>query len=286
MKVGVFGNCQSSGMADSIRVLAPDVEVFYFGVPRALKSTPEQISEAMAQFAQCDAVFTQPSVKHKVQGLQPADFEKACKRVVGYPLIASRVAHPDCHYLLDEQGKQVVTPLGPYHSAIAAGAYLEGLSAERALALFNAFTYCALGYTKLRYDDEVVAWEARKYEYDFGDFFAEKGHAFMHTINHPRIEIIFETARQGLAKLGVSCENDIAAPTDNLARNTVWPIYPGLHGKPTRPQVFSFTHEARNLAFSLPEFLAASYEAYASASTLKSPQADKVRSYIREFVVA
>lgn len=286
MRIGVFGNCQSNGMAQSICALAPDIDVFRFGLPQAQGCSVDEIAEIMEIFSDCDAVFIQPSIKHSINALSADNFAARCKRLVPYPLIASRVAHPDCHYVVDQNGKQVLTPLGPYHSAITVGAYLEGLGVDRALALFNRFTYRALGYDRIRDDDEVVAKEAKALGYDFSGFFTRSDRVYMHTINHPRIEIIFETARQGLAKLGVAYLRDAKLPEDNLKHSTVWPVYPGLFDRGSGNEDIVFLHAARNVAYTLPEFIEISYATYdAHDVPMNSAALKRVRAFINDYVV-
>lgn len=286
MKIGVFGNCQSNGMAQSIFALAPDIDVFRFGVPQAQGRSADEIAEIMEIFSGCDAVFIQPSVKHSINGLSADNFAARCKRIVPYPLISSRVAHPDCQYVVDQKGNLVLTPLGPYHSAIAVSAYIEGLDVDRALALFNRFTYRALGYDRIRDDDEVVAKEAKALGYDFSAFFTRPDRVYMHTINHPRIEIIFETARQGLAKLGVAYQRDAKIPEDKLKHSTVWPVYAGLFDRGSVNEDIVFSHAARNVAYTLPEFIEISYAAYDAVDVpMKSTALERVRAFINNYVV-
>lgn len=286
MKIGVFGNCQSNGMADSLRALLPDATIFRIGIREALDAKTGDIAGYMDQFSACDFVFMQPSMKHNVVGLQVSDFETHCKQVVPYPLIASRAFHPDCHYLIGDDGKQLVGPMGQYQSAIAAGAYLSGLSVERATKLFNTFTYRSLGYLGIDPSTEIIAAEAERLGYDFSRFIVKGGEVFMHTINHPKIAIIMETARQGLEKLQIGYDENAVTPLDLLAKNTQWPIYPGITAgvKPSDEIVFRLP--AKRLEMGLEDFIRGSYEAFdAAGGKFNSKQSERAAKFIRDFVV-
>lgn len=286
MKIGVFGNCQSVGMAASISALVPDAEVHRFGVREAQDSDEGEIQSQMNAFATCDYVFLQPSMKHNIDALQLNAFSTRCREIVPYPLIASRVSHPDCHYLSGADGKHFVGPMGQYQSAIAAGSYLSGLSAQRAVTLYNKFTYEKMGFSHYNNEKEVVGREALSLGYDFNEFFSGSHGPFMHTINHPRINIIFETARQALNKIGLSVSDGAVVPPDNLSRNTVWPIYPGLPGANRKESDLVFKLDAKNLRLSLPEFVEASYEAFRAADgAFRSDLSDRVKAFIATHVV-
>lgn len=287
MKIGVFGNCQSAGMAASISALVPDAEVHRFGVHEARTASTETITAEMDIFSECDHVFTQPSLAHGIKGLLPDDFAARCKNLIPYPLIACRFLQPDCHYLPNDKGVHIEGPLGPYQSGIAAGAYLSGLSLDRTIALFNIFTYRKLGYLDFDPEDEAISREAQRFEYDFGAFLKGEHGRFMHTINHPGIEIIFETARQGLNKAGISCDESAVVPNDWLGQNSVWPVYPGLakNFAPVGEEV-RFRRPRMNTDLSLPEFVEASYEVFRAADgAFRSDLSDRVKAFIATHVV-
>ena len=287
MKIGVFGNCQSVGMADSISALAPEAEVHCLDVPRARTGTAETIASEMEIFSDCDHVFIQPSLSHGIKGLMSEDFAARCKNIIPYPLIACRSLQPDCHYLQYDKGGHLEGPLGPYQSGIAAGAYLSGLSLDRATALFSIFTYRKLDYPGFHLGDEVIGREARRFEYDLGAFFRGENGFFMHTINHPRIDIIFETARQGLHKAGISCDECAEQPVDLLEQNCIWPHYPGLAKKfaPSGDDI-RFRRPRMNTNLSLSEFVEASYETFRAADgAFRSDLSDRVRTFIATHVV-
>jgi hypothetical protein len=287
MKIGVFGSCQSVGMAASISALVPDAEVHRFVVDEARIAGAETITAKMNILSECDHVFIQPSLAHGIKGLLPDDFAARCKNIIPYPFILCRFLQPDCHYLPNDKGAFIEGPLGPYQSGIAAGAYLSGLSLDRAISLFNMFTYRKLGYLDFDPEDEPISREARRFEYDFGAFLkGEHGH-FMHTINHPKISILFETARQSLNKAGISYDKSAVLPNDSLSQNSVWPVYPALAKSfVSEGEEIRFRRPRMNTDLSLPEFVEASYEAFHAANgAFCSALSDKVKTFIATYVV-
>lgn len=287
MKIGVFGNCQSVGMATSISALVNDAEVYRFGLHEARTATDDKIEAAMLTFEGCDFVFFQPSLVHNIKGVSSDDFVARCKTLIAYPLIACRVLQPDCHYLKNNNQTHLEGPLGPYQSGIAAGAFLSGLSVERTAALFNKFTYQKLGYLDLDYQDEAISREARRHDYNFQSFIDGKHGRFMHTINHPSIEIIFETARQGLKKANVTYREPETLPNDWLSENSVWPIYPGLATSiKSSENDFRFRRRRTNTDLSLLEFLEESFSVFRNNNgEFRSDLSDQVRSFISSYVI-
>lgn len=215
-------------MAASIRALVPSAEVHHFGLHEARSAPTDKIAAEMDTFAKCDFVFLQPSLTHGINGLQEPDFAARCKRIIPYPMIAYRGLQPDCHYIKLETGDLVQGALGPYHSAIVAGAYQAGLCMDRAEKLFNVFTYRALGYFDIRANSEPIGVESLRHQYDYSAFFDGERGVFMHTINHPTIGIIFDSAKQALEKAQVHVNSSATPPDDWLSTMHIWPVYTGL----------------------------------------------------------
>jgi Polysaccharide biosynthesis enzyme WcbI len=287
MKIGVFGNCQSHGMARSIMALLPGVEVHLYTLHEARIADEDTICRQMDIYSACDIVLYQPSMRYSISGLQSKDFEDRCKRTIQYPFIACRSFHPDCHFLLDAGGNTIIGKIGPYHSAIIVAAYKAGLSVERATLLFNMFTYRAMGYLDYSLESEPVAVEANLYGFDYHDFFTGNHGNFMLTINHPKINIIYSTAKQCLEKLDIKASDHAAIPPDNLEMKAIWPIYPGLHQSLShQDNPFLFQQPRSNTSLSLPEFITGSYALYDTvADGFHSELSDKASSFISEYVV-
>ena len=230
MKIGVLGNCQAHGVAQCIRLLAPQVEVVSHSVSLADGDNAEVIEALAAEMAACDLALIQTleEVQPRLTGLFGTALEKMGTRARRWPPIIFRGFHPDCVYVMRD-GRVMDGIVGPYHSALLCAAWAEGLPPERAARLFNVFAYAALGYFQAF--DEAVALlsdQAQRHGFDLSDFLEAPAAPFMHTINHPRVEILQSVAAQALDLAGIPRAATALLPQDDLAQGPVWPAYPEL----------------------------------------------------------
>lgn len=226
MKIGVLGNCQSQGVAQCIRLLAPQVEVTARRITLADGNNPEVLEMIADEMAACDVAFIQD--QPRLAALFEPALKRSGPRARRWPHIVFRGFHPDCVYVM-RKGQPAEGVVGPYHSALICAAWAEGLSPRRAAGLFNSFSYAALGY----FDDFEVAAallddHARRLGFDFSSFLTAPTTSFMHTINHPRVDILQAVALQALDLAGVPRAAAAALPDDDLALGPVWPVYPDL----------------------------------------------------------
>lgn len=230
MKIGVLGNCQAHGVAQCIRLLAPQVEVVSRSVSLADGDNAELIEAIAAEMATCDLALIQTleEVQPRLAGLFGTVLEKIGTRARRWPPIIFRGFHPDCVYVMRD-GRVMDGIVGPYHSALLCAAWAEGLPPERAARLFNAFAYAALGYFQAF--DEAAALlsdQAQRHGFDLSAFLDAPAAPFMHTINHPRVEILQSVAAQALDLAGIPRAATAPLPEDDLAQGPVWPAYPDL----------------------------------------------------------
>ena len=125
------------------------------------------------------------------------------------------------------EGVPVEGPLGSYHSALATAAWFEGLPESRAAGLFNAYAYAKLGYFDAFEAGASYLKSAAMVDYDLTGW-TRRDRVFMHTINHPSIELSAEIARQALDRLGLHRLAAIGLPRDPLAEGVIWPLYPEI----------------------------------------------------------
>lgn len=230
MKIGVLGNCQAHGVAQCIRLLAPQVEVVSRSVSLADGDNAEVIAAVAAEMAVCDLALIQTlnEVQPRLAGLFETALAQTGSRARRWPSIIFRGFHPDCVYVVRD-GRVAEGIAGPYHSALLCAAWAEGLPPERAALLFNAFAYAALGYFDA-FDEAVALLEpqARRHGFDLSAFLNAPASPFMHTVNHPRVEILQSVAAQVLDLAGVSRVPTAPLPDDELSHGPVWPAYPQL----------------------------------------------------------
>lgn len=228
MKIGVFGNCQAEGLAVSIRAWAPEAEVVVKSAVGLRLDDEATLSTMRRDLLACDHVLMQTLEARRPQFQPFIDnlLGAADGRALRWPIVIFNGFHPDSVYVTRE-GALIDGPLDQYHSALAVAAWQEGLGPVRALALFNAYTYACIGY----FDAYAIGLDYFRspalvgYDLTCG---ISPTRPFMHTINHPKIEISVEIARQALDRLGLARRSEIDTPADPLASGAVWPLYPEI----------------------------------------------------------
>lgn len=226
MKVGVLGNCQTQGVAQCIRLFAPQIDVTARVLSVAAGDNPDLMEAVATEMEACDLIFIQD--QPRLANIFAIVLERCRAPLHRWPPIIFRGFHPDCVYVI-RKGQAVDGVVGPYHSALLCAAWVEGLSPVRAAGLFNAFSYAALGYFDA-YNEAaaLLAFQAERLGYDFSAVLDGPTSSFMHTINHPRVDVLQSVARQALDLSGVPRETTAPLPEDALARGAVWPDYPDL----------------------------------------------------------
>lgn len=139
--------------------------------------------------------------------------------------------HPDTVYASDSEGKQVMSPVGAYHSAIAITAYKNGLSSREALELYTGETYEAIGYLDefSKSADEFLTTH-KKAGLPIDHLFRKwaRSGCFMHTFNHPHNFCFVDIAKE-VCKRNFSEFYDINYTfPDMLSGNTIFPCYPEI----------------------------------------------------------
>lgn len=226
MKIGVLGNCQTQGVAQCMRLLAPQIDVRAHVLSLAAGGSPDLMAAVATEMATCDLVFIQD--QPRLAKLFTVILERCQAPLRRWPLIVFRGFHPDCVYIF-RNGQAMEGVVGPYHSALLCAAWAEGLSPARAAGLFNAFSYAALGYFDA-FDEAaaLLALQAERLGYDFSAALKRPTASFMHTINHPKVEVLQSVATQALDLSGIPRKAAAPLPEDVLARGPVWPDYPDL----------------------------------------------------------
>ena len=283
MRLAVLGNCQAYAMARCIRALNPEVEIASIGWAE-LKSD-EQVQRLVSSLEGLDAVLVQPLNHPGLEGLHPKALIRRPIRCVFFPALHFTGFHPDA--LLGPGRAGLGSLIGEWHSALILAAYLRGLPPERTEALFNAYIYGALGY----YDEyakaeQFLQMRAAQVEWDLGaELVAWRGASpFVHTPNHPKIEVMMSLARQLCAKAGLEFDADALAPADPFDRFGDWPVYPQIGKRLGVPGEMVFVSPAlQGRAFDLQGAIRWFYDAYAKASpeTLRFARVDAILETLR-----
>jgi hypothetical protein len=294
MRVGVLGNCQAQGIADSVRTFVPGSEVelrLLVGFNPADGPTASLVIEDMLR---CDVVFVQvlefrrPELKPLITALIEAH-----PKPVRFPVVAFRGFHPDCGHVR-RGGAQVPGPLGPYHSMLACAGWLEGLNPARTAALFNAFGYAALGYFDVYAQArDVLTEQAKSMGFDVSAWFEAGAPRFMHTVNHPTSAALHDLARQILDLAGIGRSDEASLPPDHLAEGPIWPFYPELARRITPDQATEDScafSSARPLVDATYRSLESDLQSHGpldfeGPSQPNGSHIRRARAFLREFVV-
>jgi hypothetical protein len=276
LRIGVVGNCQAIGFGTSIATLTgANVEVLH---DRLILAGTDQ-GYVTTKF---DLIFTQPH-DERFGPFSTESLKSSGQPVFVFPYIIFPGLHPDCHYF-SVNGQMVPAP-NVYHSAIVAASFLENIPEYRVERLFNAFSYASLGYFDT-YAQSVTALSQgfRKLGFD-ADRFLSKGNAFMHSINHPKIDFIFDVAKQALSLAGISFSDDCEMPVDNLAKTATWPIYPELAERLNLEGGFTF-QLLDGTPIGLREYISRSYEGYREyGKHFTSGNIERARRFISNEVI-
>lgn len=245
-------------------------------------SISDNLDQAAAELEGRDVVFAQFIRDDRWGALRGQALAPRLQRFIEIPNMNFVGLHPDCVYIRRQDGTNIQGPVGPYHSALAIACYLEGLSSERTLALFNAHSFARLGYFAA-YDAELkrLTNSFATAGYTLSEALADAPSVFMHTVNHPTIQFLFGVVRQALRMAGIAA-TDAPLPEDNLARQR-WAVFPEIAAR------LGITEQCGFLApkgpVNLDEFVHRSLDVYAREKLAAAPPAvERARRFIREHV--
>ena len=211
----VVMNCQTYGMANCLQAQIQNVEVLGMDIT-TLNSKHE--------LPYCDKLFSIPGVRKDL-----LEQMHIAASYIPLAVLQCRSFHPDLIYINHEE-ESIFGPTSHYHSAIAFAAFSKGLSIADTKKLFNGSFYQKCGYigwwpiecsnivkefanSNIDIEDSIIHWG--RYE------------AFMHSVNHPKIHVLYNIATKLIRKLGYAPCPGIM-PHDNLANGACFAIYPEI----------------------------------------------------------
>ena len=216
----VISNCQTFGLADCLTALSADIDVEAYDI----YAFRDRIAEDRDYFRRYDFALVLPEAR-EIEGF----WADALPANIDVPAFVFGGYHPDCCYVFAD-GAVLDGLIGPYNSMIALAAYKEGLDAEAASRFFTEWMYKALGYDHHwhPYRDHMIAQYSAS-GLDVAPLFRRlgRGHCFMHTNDHPKIELFYAIAQLVLESRGKRVLTGAPLPTDRLA-GMQWPVYPEI----------------------------------------------------------
>jgi hypothetical protein len=225
MKIAVVGNCQMKALASAFQTMIEGAEVKCYFLNGLDNDTFQVIRKEILDY---NYVFIHPTLPEG-HPLSIKAFDRLTVKVQPVPPIVFSGFHPDTTLIPGFQ-----SAAGNYHSTIVVLSYLHGLTWRRASKLFNSYLYAHLGYFNI-YESarKFVLRSGEKCGLDLSNDFKvwEELGIFMHTINHPHMQVLTSLARTLAVSSGLV---DSGVPVPELsydymaAEGAIWPVYPEI----------------------------------------------------------
>ncbi len=227
----VVTHCQTYGLANALSFLLPDYDVI--GEDQNIFENKLKSGEAL-ELRRCEIFVRGPQLAN-VSENSAYDGRLLFKRDVIVPGLQIDRYHPDICWI-PHAGKMLWGPIGQNHSRIVFRAYQKGYTASEIADLFNRDTYEKAGYLRYRPGQlNNLIGRFAKFDLDISKYIAKwsRHGSFMHTINHPKIECLFDIACEIVRNLGLPSMLDDdpeirCSIEDNLAIGAVYPVYPEI----------------------------------------------------------
>lgn len=272
----LLSNCMTPGLANCFTLMNPDLTVEAADI-HMFQQYEDRYRSRLGKY---DRVIINPGFPALVE-----DAELRKRPVHLLPAVHFDAFHPDI--CVATSGDEVLSgPMGHYNSVIALAAFTRGLSVRQTLPLYARPTYEAAGYFS-RWNsqrEEVIATYAQ-YGVDVRASFlrwSNQRHAFMYSMNHPRIEVVYDVARAFLESLGMPVLTNDLRPPDNLLNGPCYPIYPEIaedRGVSGGSYLFKLVNQYR--LDNLEQFVTASFANFATCTVRPVPMPYSVERFDR-----
>ncbi len=226
-RIAFVGNCQVNMLAALCNTMQDEVTATGWEMTPRFFSKLEKARFDDENWSGVQCVWAHPNEHWQAWLLQqPAHFQA---RVRPLPTIDTLGFHPDCAYVY-VQGKAVDSPIGAYHSVLVLWGFLQGLSVQATRDLFNAQVYRHVGFFDLHAAGiNHLVNKGRQCSMPVHRWLAawQESGVWMHTINHPKPQVLADVALHCLAALGIAGVAEARDVVDDeLARSPCWPVYP------------------------------------------------------------
>jgi hypothetical protein len=229
-----FGNCQSVEIGRLCQLMIPGLQIETYILDGATMGRIEggHFTESIDK---ADLIFIHDDVNapyvDKFQYLFPSKSE----RIRAIPTIVFKGFQPDNEYVYYGSGHLRSGPVSGYQSALAFWGWKHSLQQDEILNLFREDVYEHLGYLDcFETSRQHLLGRGREIGFPMEDLYQRwlgRG-CFMHTINHPKLFVLADIAREILLKEGLQCIPDVEAYlADYLMTHGSWPVYPEIGRK-------------------------------------------------------
>lgn len=255
-KILVVSNCAAPALVNGLQLLCPGLDVRGYTIGQAQRT----LGKFRADAAESDRLVFLPGVAGLLGPEGASD-----PRIVTVPTFYFSGYHPDTCYIENTEGRQLCSDYGPYQSVIGFSAYQAGLSVEDTLGLFRGDLYQDMGYHE-EWDRQKALFlkSFRSHGIDLSDAFLSwvRGGRFMYSINHPRVQCLFDLAGEVARRLGEDPLPFSIPPQDSLANGPIFPCYPEIAEACGTRGDYLFKCAGRNEVLTLPQFVRLSFEYY------------------------
>ncbi len=226
-RIAFVGNCQVHMLAALCNAMQGDVTASGWEMSNLFFDKLEKNRFDDEMWANVQSIWAHPSEQWQAWLLQQPEHFQALVRPL--PTIDTLGFHPDCAYV-HVQGKAVDSPIGAYHSVLVLWGFLQGLSVQATRDLFNPQVFQHLGFFDLHAAGvNHLVNKGRQCRMPVHRWLADWQEAgvWMHTINHPKPQVLADVALHCLGQLGIEGVADASDVVDDeLARSPCWPVYP------------------------------------------------------------
>lgn len=294
MHLAVVGNCQVHGLAGSLRLLAPNAHIEAHEL--IVLKRKDALGDFYARLSKFDLVIAHP-IRPGYDPISDVSVRDKARQMIPVPLITFSGFHPDAIYIY-HAGRELASPVGPYHSALTAASFLLGLSTSQTLRLFNSYVFQRFGYfAEFHIAHATLIENGHNVGLDLKpllDRWLSDPVPFMHTSNHPKIFALASIARIVAEKAGLipPGSGDRIPETDYLFNFTVWPVYPeiarraGVQGSLEFKRSQSLVVAGQSATLDLDQFVSESFSIYnhVPEGGLRSPYLTEYAQKLRELL--
>ncbi len=215
----VLSNCQTFGLANSLKLLGPGFHIDAMDIWGFGKNI-EKYKEDLPRYSR---VIVHPQFRS-------IEFDFTVARNLDFiPSIDFDAYHPDVCYAFSSG--PIEGPMGSYHSMIVLAAHEAGLGVEATRKLFrrDVFERCGF-FSRWEQERAQLLKHFSEYGLDISSSFAQwsRGDAFMYSVNHPKIRCVYDIARTFMKRQGIDIVENEIMPADNLLNGPCYPVYPEI----------------------------------------------------------
>ncbi len=257
-KVLVMSNCATAGLAHSMRMLNQSLDVRVCPL-----STIKKIDTVIENNKQFDVTFLHPTVIRNFPNIHQK-VAAVSRKLIVTPTPYFDGYHPDLCYVTSN-GNRIDSPIGDYHSALCLAAFQAGLSVDDAISLFDDATYDRLGYYDIWTEARDLMLKGfANHGHDIGADFLRwtKNGPFLYSVNHPRIQCLFDLAKNFFVAADLSYISPPFPPADNLSKGPWFPVYPGIAERCGVESSMLFKLKQQDIFFNLKDFVTGSFAIY------------------------